>query len=130
MRKVDGMILVYVDVFNSEEEIPLYTEYLKKLNISAKVTDDPNEYMDMPSKYTHIFLDYGGLDMPGNSLFESHCREVDKTIIDNPNVMFIIISAMGKQWFENEMDNLSEPNVMFMEEFLDEAELLKILNGC
>ena len=121
------MILVYVDIFGSEEEIPRYTEYLKEHSIIAQVTDDPSVYMSDAYKYSHVFLDYGGLNMPGNSLFEDHCREADRAIVDNPNVTFVIISCMGKDWFEREMDNLKEPNVVFMESFLDAEELHKIL---
>jgi len=122
------MILVYVDVLGSKEEIPKYTEYIDKYKIKAKVTDDPNEYMQSAYKYTHIFLDYGGLDMPGNSLFTSHCREVDRVITEYPNVTFVVISSMGRHWFERDMNNLDEPNVIFMDDFTDPEELHKVLN--
>ena len=121
------MILVYVDIFGSTKEIPRYTAYLEKLNIKAKVTDDPNEYFESSYKYTHVFLDYGGMDMPGNSMFVCHCRETDRVILEHPSVIFVMISAMGKQWLQNDMENLNEPNVRVMECFLDKNELLKIL---
>ena len=122
------MILVYVDVFGSDKEIPQYKEYLCRLNIAGKVTDDPQSYMDSPAKYTHVFVDYGGLNMPGmTGLFYAHCRELDRVVTENPSVYFVIISALGKEWFEGDIEVINDPNVVFMDNFLDEEELLRIL---
>ena len=117
-------ILVYVDFMNSAEEIPEYSKYLDKLGIDYDITDDcPDDVQG----YTHIFMDYGGLQQPGNSLFVMISRSVEKLIAENPNKYFIIISVMGKDWFENEVRNIDSPNVLFMKNFLVEWELKEIL---
>ena len=120
------MILVFVDFMNSEEEIPIYEAYLKKLGIAAKVTDSPDSWRH-PSAYTHIFLDYGGMDMPGNSLFDHINREVYDVIENHPSRQFIIISVMGKDWFERDFE-MTAHNLTFMSNFRDKEELQKILS--
>ena len=121
------MILVYVDFMDSSDEIPRYKKYLNKMNIKAKVTDDPL-YTQNISSYTHVFMDYGGLDQPGNSLFSHTCKYVDQLIDNHPSVEFIIISVMGKMWFSRDMKNLEKPNLHCMSNFTDEKELSQILN--
>lgn len=121
------MILVFVDFMDSQEEIPIYEAYLKKHGIAAKVTDSPNDWRH-PSAYTHIFLDYGGMDMPGNSLFDSINREVYDVIENHPSRQFIIISVMGKDWFERDFE-MDAPNLVFMRNFRDITELNKILKS-
>lgn len=110
----------------SENEIPAYTAYLENLGIAAKVTDCPGSFRH-PSAYTHIFLDYGGLNQPGNSLFQAINEEVSEIVENHPSIEFIIISVMGKSWFEQEL-NIDAPNLTFMSHFRDEKELIKILN--
>ncbi|MCK5346882.1 MAG: hypothetical protein KAR20_25915, partial [Candidatus Heimdallarchaeota archaeon] len=75
------MILVFVDFMDSEEEIPMYKEYLDGLGIAAKVTDDPNSFRH-PSAFTHVFLDYGGMNLPGNSLF-MHLNSEIAELVEN-----------------------------------------------
>ena len=119
------MILVFVDFMNSDEEIPIYKEYLKKLSIAAKVTDNPEDFM-RPSAYTHVFLDYGGLDLPGNSLFSSLNSQVRNLVENNPSIEFVIISVMGEYGFEHILD-FNASNLHCMRNFRDKDELLKIL---
>ncbi|HUV00044.1 MAG TPA: hypothetical protein VMW32_03670 [Bacteroidales bacterium] len=122
------MILVFVDMMNSDEEIPEYREYLEKIGIAAKVTDSHEAWRGIGlSAYTHVFLDYGGMDLPGNSVF-SHMNEVlRKTIEDHPSIEFVIISVMGKVAFENELD-FDAPNLHCMKNFRDKKELQEILD--
>jgi hypothetical protein len=121
------MILVYVDFMNSDDEIPRYKKYLEDLNIKAKVIDDPLHSQNI-SAFTHVFMDYGGLNLPGNSLFEHTNEEVDELIQEHPSVEFIIISVMGKTYFETDLKNIEASNLHFMNDFQDEKELNKILN--
>lgn len=120
------MILVYVDFMDSSDEIPRYKKYLDKMNIKAKVTDDPLFDQNI-SAYTHVFMDYGGLNLPGNSLFSRTCDLVDELIDEHPSVEFIIISVMGRTWFSQDMKNLERPNLRFMSRFTDEKEFFQIL---
>ena len=120
------MILVFVDFMDSEEEIPMYKKYLKKLGIAARVTDEFDSVRH-PSAYTHVFLDYGGMNLPGNSMFEHLNHEVEQYVTENPSTEFIIISVMGKTWFEQDLD-FTAFNLSCMKSFLDKDELLKILN--
>jgi len=122
------MILVFVDFMNSTEEIPEYRKYLRKLNIAAKVTDAPLHSLNI-SAYTHVFLDYGGLNQPGNSLFEQTNNTLDKLLKEHPSVKFVMISVFGKVYFTQDLENINAPNLEFMSQFLDEKELTKILNN-
>lgn len=120
------MILVYVDFMNSTEEIPEYRKYLKELNIAAKVTDAPLHSLNV-SAYTHAFLDYGGLNQPGNSLFEQTNNVLDKLLEEHPSVEFVMISVFGKVYFTHDLENIDAPNLRFMSRFMDKKELTKIL---
>ena len=123
------MILVFVDMMNSAEEIPEYKKYLKGLGIAAKVTDSPEAWQGIGlSAYTHVFLDYGGMDLPGNSMFQHMNEMLRQTIEDHPSIQFIIISVMGKVAFEHELD-FDAPNLTTMRGFRDKDELLKILDN-
>lgn len=122
------MILVFVDFMNSTEEIPEYKKYLKGLKIAAKVTDAPLHTHNI-SAYTHVFLDYGGLNLPGNSLFEMMNHELDELLEEYPSVEFVIISAFGRTYYEADLKNVSAPNLRFMNYFMDEKELLEIMTN-
>ena len=122
------MILVYVDFMGSDEEIPLYKKYLKKLKISAKVTDEPIQNM-VVSGFTHVFMDYGGLNLPGNSLFEMANNVLDELVEEHSSIQFIIISVFGKEYYEHDLKNIEAPNLRFMKRFTDEKELQKILES-
>ncbi len=123
------MILVYVDCMGSEDEIPKIKKYLNKYGLAAKVTDDPNwDHKDVLSKYSHIFVDFGGLDMPGIDLFEHFCARLDYAIENHPSVEFVFMSTFGKEYYSNFMDQTNKPNVTFMEAFFDDNEFAKILS--
>lgn len=127
MKKINNQskpnILVYVDFMGSEEQIPTITKFLKlKKNITFIVTDKPEVYRDNISAYTHVFVDFGGLMQPGNSLFSTFCCEWDKIIEEHPNIYFIFFSCMGSEWFQDDMYNINLPNVIHMHGFSDVIE--------
>ena len=123
-EKSKKMILVYVDAMDSASEIPEYKEYLDKMDVKYDITD---VLPDDIQKYSHIFLDYGGLQQPGNQLFQMMSKDVEKMIENNPSKYFIIISVMGKDWFEDDIGNINNANVLFMGNFMDEDEFCEIL---
>lgn len=119
--------LFFVDFMSSEDEIPKLNKFLKTIkNINYKVTDNPEEARQVEG-YTHIFLDFGGLMQPGNSLFSCFCNLWDKIIDENPDKWFILMSVMGKEFFQDDMFNLDYPNVLSIRGFSKLKEDLELL---
>jgi hypothetical protein len=124
--KADEMILIYVDYMNSDSEIPEYTAMCEAAGIAAKITDNPF-WEENISSFTHVLLDYGGLNMPGNSMFMHMNGYLQELVENHPNVEFYIISVMGKTFFERELD-FNAPNLHCIDTLFCLKELQKILN--
>lgn len=120
-------IFVYMDFMNFNEEKPKYKKYLDSLKIEYKISELPEFNIAELSKYSHIFLDYGGLNLPGNDLFATFNSDYDKIIGEMPSKYFVFISTFGKDYYEDDITNSNEPNVIFMNDFFDKKELKKIL---
>jgi hypothetical protein len=119
--------LIFVDYANAEED----KKYIKRvLDLIEEGEDIKIDYdlIDVPpdkiDKYDYIFFDYGGIGLGASGLIDSLNRLFRKWVDDFPNKIFVIFSAMGLYYWEDDFD-FSAPNLHKIDEFCIE-EVIKI----
>lgn len=79
----------------------------------------PIDYKEYPDDWKQIRMNI--LIRAGNK-----CEECG--VENHPSVEFVFMSAFGKEYYSNFMDQTNKPNVTFMEAFFDDNEFAKILS--
>lgn len=105
----DMMLSGNNDTIEEEFENEVHPQFKRQGIVFDKV-----QCMDMPptgETYDILLFDWGGASV-GNSFMDSYCRLIEKESKDNPNRLYVIVSAFTEEAMKDAMrEGIDYPNI-------------------
>jgi hypothetical protein len=125
------MIYVFFDSLSGDEK-ESFCKKLDDLKVNYNL-EDCNLDGEPLGIYSHVFIDIGGISLPGmGMLYESIVSYIKTQIEENPNTWFIFISTFEEEMeieFTDQLSNKGEyKNMLFKNSFMSKEEIQEILN--